>query len=355
MAATTLSRAYGKLLSSTMDKRVAKEKPEDMVFGTDPTLSWLMKHDCYTDGTDGVKISGPVRYSKNDTAASVSSMEQVNTAPQDPNTKYFYDRCNYTVQVTETKQNVSMNLAPSKLYDLVGDLKENAELSLQDLINDHIWRLAGLTTAVTGNGGKNIISIPMIVNRSDYTGIDIGGIDMSAETWWAAKGSHATSLTTTTLLRTAIRHQLNEAGKLSGGRPDIAITTQQAFENYVLGLDEKQVYQNNPKSATQDFENVTLCGVPTFWDSHVPDAYTPYDWDNATRLASPAQESIYLLNSKFLKLWYDRNFKFAFSDFQTPHDQPFVITSSCAFVGQLGTTKRCKHAYIGYIATSMTA
>jgi len=351
MSATTLSRAYGKLLSSTMDKLVAKEKPEDMVMKGDPTLKFLMGKGCYTDGTDGVKISGPVRYSKNDTAASVTEYEQVNTAPQDPNTRYFYDRAKYTVQVTEAKTNLSINSGPSKIYDMVRDLKENAEMSLQELINDNIWRYVG-NTATTGNGGKNIISIPMIVNRSDYTSTDIGGIDMSAETWWAAKGSHGTSLTTSLLLRNAIRHQINEASKLSGGRPDIGILTQTAFENYVLGLDVKQVYQNNPNDATQDFENVTLAGVKCFWDEHVPDIYTPRDWDNASGLAT---ESIYFLNSKFMKLWYDKNFNFTFSDFQTPIDQPFAITASCAWVGQLGTTKRSKHAYIGYIASSMSA
>ena len=355
-APLSVTRDYGTNLSLANDRLEKKGKTQDAIFKSNPTLAFMMEKGRYVDVGSGEKIMVNLMYGKNATAKSINEYGTVDTTPTDPITRAWYDRAIYTVQLNTTKTQVSRNSGAHQIVKLVDELRRNATMSLSEQLNEDLWAGEGLTTAVTGNGGLNIISIPMIAPALAVgsNNINIGGISPPTYTWWHPQYT-TTARTTWALLHAGIRKVKHDCSKGSGGVPDISISTQNAYESFEASLQTDARYTNNPPTATIDFESITAKGIRLYWDEHVPDAYgsgtDPYDWDSS----SFTTHTIYMLNTKFLALGYDPEFNFTYTPFSTPEDQPLVLISSGIWVGQLLCYNRRKHGVVSRISADLTS
>lgn len=349
MAATSLTRTYNNILTTTNDWLSKQGKAEDIVFKSNPTLSWLMKQGRYEPVRGGDKWMVNLMYAQNDTVDSVSERQIVDTAPSEGLTRAYYDRAIYNGQLSITKLDMDKNQGAARVIDLVKEERRRLMLSMKERINKDLWALSGLTTAVTGNGGKNLISIPMIATK--LTTVDIGGIDMSVETDWVPQ-TWGTATTSWAILQNNLRRIVHNCSKGAPGKPDVLIASLNAFMAYEGSLQSVARYQNNPKSAGIDFPSVEgPAGIPMFWDEHVPDPEVAVDYDAGTY----ANESVYAINSEYLKLGYSPDYNFSFGSFKEPHDQPLALVASMIEILQLMCLNRKKQGVLYNIDQNIAA
>jgi hypothetical protein len=233
-------------------------------------------------------------------------------------------------------------------------------MSFSERMNEDLWDVQTVTTA-PGNGGKNIIPIPHFIQGAAAiaawtAGLDVGGIDQSAETWW--KNQSQDSAATTWLGATKeMRSMFNDCSKGSGGSPDCMIANQDFFEYYESIMDNKIRYSMNDK-ATAGFESIRFKTADMFWDEHIPDpvgdgSTTGYNFDHAS-YAGTTQGALYYLNTKNLDLVVMKGKDFAPLGFDSPVNQDARV-GKWVFYGQLVSNNRRKLGVIEDLISTATS
>lgn len=353
MAATSLTRSYNAFLTATRDKYL-KTAPTNAIIKTNPTFAYLNAKGRVRTLDGGAKIAVPLMYGKNTTVESISPYQTFDISPQDGMTTAFYDYAEYVVSVSMSNLELKQNQGPNAVFNLMTVKTDLATKSLAEQLNIDLLAIEGLTTAKTGNSGKNIISIPMYFPKTapGSCSIDVGGIDMSAETnattgicWWAPDPSAIIAHSATTIagtlkdLYTARAH----ASKLSGtGMPDFAITHIGFWTWLNMALDTKVRYAGAGTKANTGFDTLSVQGMEVFWDSHMADYTLTYDWNTS---GAGADYSIVMCNSDYLELGGLRGMNFDWTPFQQPEDQ-LARVSTCVFAGNLLCSNRASGAVV---------
>lgn len=219
------------------------------------------------------------------------------------------------------------SLVKARTKQLMNTLIERTNIMLWDIIPDD---------TTTGNDGKNIKSIPMIVpcNGKD---IDLYGIDMSAKTYWQNKVKDYADSATKQAYTDKLRQLYLDCSKGVGGRPDMAVGDYQSYDLYIGAMDVKVRY-TSIKESDIGFESVRLMGMDFFPDEHVPDTEAQVNWDSG----SWANGSIYMLNTDFLKLLYLEGAEYSpDAPMKTPGKDALITNNFTEF--QIVTDNRRKH------------
>lgn len=346
MAATSLTRSYNAFLSATRDKYL-KTAPANAIIKTNPTHAWLAAKGRKRMLDGGAKIAVPIMYGKNSTVASISPYQQFSISPQDGITTAFYDYAEYVVSVSISNLELKQHQGGNAVFDLMRAKTDQAIKSLAEKLNIDLWAIAGLTTATTGNSGKNIISIPMYVPKTAVAScsIDVGGIDCSVETWWYPNTSAIVTDGSTTFIGVYknLFTCMTACSYLAGtGTPDLAITDPSFWNWYMAALNSKMQYTNNPKNADIGFPSIALNGAELFWDRHMADYTNTYDWDNGSFTTNG---QVVFINSDYMEWGVLKGFDFEWTPFQQPEDQ-LARVSSCAFAGNLLCSNRAAHGVV---------
>jgi hypothetical protein len=340
VAATSQTRSYNAFLTSTRDKYL-KTAPTNAIIKTNPTFAYLNAKSRVRTLDGGAKIQVPLMYGKNTTAASISPYQTFDISPQDGITSAFYDYAEYVVSVSIDNLSLKQNQGPHAAFDLMKAKTDQATRSLSEKLNIDLLAIEGLTTSATGNGGKNLISIPMYFPKTAAAScsIDVGAIDMSVEKWWAPDPSAVITHSATTIagtlkdLYTCRAH----ASKLAGnGMPDFSITHVGMWTWLNMALDTKTRYQGTASKANTGFDSLSVQGMEVFWDAHMPDYTQVYDYGTS---GAGADYSIVMLNSDFLELGFLRGMNFDWTPFQQPEDQ-LARVSTCVAAGNLLCSNR---------------
>ena len=330
------------LLTTTSNLYYEKGKVFDNVFESSDTLKALKAH-AKREEIGGAKIQVNVMYGHNEAVDSYSRYEQVNIAPQDGMTSAFYDWAQYSAPVSIDGLSEFQNSSASKIQSLLGEKIEQASMSFAERINKDLMDVAdSVATGITGNGGKNIISLPLLMQKDPTTGADVGGIDQSAETWWAnqTKDSDAAG-TTGVIFKNTMRNIYNSCTRGAGGQPDLIITDQVSHERYESSLDELTRYTSTNKGDV-GFEHLVFKNARMVWDPYCPDMGAGTDGVPGTPLT---HGSMFFINTKFLKLICGKGKDFAPTAFRTPVDQD-ARTQLWLFYGQLVTSNRRKNGVL---------
>lgn len=148
-------------------------------------------------------------------------------------------------------------MGQSQIIALIRSKFMQLEESLSDKLHQMLW-----ATSV-GNGGKDFLSIPVIVSD---TGI-LGGIDPSTETWWKSKTVATVNLTTVAgvkVLNNVYNSLVDNLSKI-----DLEFTDQGNFEAYEA-LAVPSIRFNNTKMADLGFESIAHKGADLVFDSRCP-------------------------------------------------------------------------------------
>ena len=330
------------LLTMTVENYYKSGVIHDGVFKSNPLFHELNKKGLKMQTSGGSKIQVNLMYGKNSTIESYDRYGLLNTAPQDGFTPAYYDWCQYAGTISIDGLSEAQNSGTPQIQKLLREKHKQLTMSYAEKMNEDMWDVEQATTShVTGNGGKNIISLPQIIQGDPTTAQDVGTIDQSAETWWANQTANSGTETSGTyvMLNGEMRSMYNDCSKGSGGAPDIMIANQDVFEAYEAGMDTKVRYEYTDK-ASVGFENIKFKGAKLFWDEHVPDPDGGYNWDNSS-YAGTSGGAIYFLNSKNLDLVCMKGKDFAPLGFDSPTNQDARV-GKWVFYGQLVSNNRRK-------------
>lgn len=261
---------FDTLLSTTLNNH--RPRLTDNVF-KDRVLSWFLldkKRSRMDDG--GVKIVEPLLYAAGQ-AGSYSGWDQINITPQTGVTaaEYPWKQLYATVAISGLEK--AQNSGENQVLNLVKTKVEQAEETLKNNINTMLWGNG------TGNSGKDWGGIAQAISN---TGV-YGGIDAAVDTWWRShyvdvSGDAGVTAKTVTLekLFSAINKSANGSDKVDG------LFTNVDIYGEIEGLFQPQVQYQDVKAANAGFENLTVKGIPLYFDQ-----------------AAPA-ERIFGINSKYL-------------------------------------------------------
>jgi len=348
-ATTNPNTSITSLLTTTSNLYYEKGKVFDNIFESSDTLKALKAH-AKREAIGGAKIQVNVMYGANDAVDSYSRYEQVGIAPQDGMTAAYYDWAQYSAPVSIDGLSEFQNSSPAKIQSLLGEKIEQATMSLSERVNKDLMDLSGVSFAgVTGNSGKNLVSIPHICQIAPTGAGSLGSIDQAAETWWNNQILDSGALDTALSQKANMRNVYNSCTRGAGGQPDLILTDQVSHENYEAVLDDHVRYSST-KSADVGFEHLMFKNAKMVWDSYCPDANAATNGTPGTPLT---HGTMYFLNTKFLKLMCGKGKDFAPTEFRTPVDQD-ARTQLWLFYGQLVTSNRQKHGVLFEVSPAWT-
>lgn len=355
--AISKTKSMDALLSLTADAYYKAGLVHDGVFKSNPTFAKLQAKGTKQDGGNQIQVN--LMYGKNSTVDSVSRYQVIDTAPQDGIEPAYYSWAEYAGSLSIDLLSEGQNSGKSAIQKLLREKTVQLTSSFAERMNEDLWDIEyTIAGPVTGNGGKNIISIPLLINGYPTNAADVGGIDQSAKTYWQNKAKNSATETTTTYFQLSqeMRNMYNQCSKGYGGAPDMLISNQGAYEAYETGMDTKVRYQADD-AATAGFESIKFKGAQMFWDEHVPDAEgdgtNGYNWDHAS-YSDVTGGSMYFINTKFLDLVTMPGLDFAPQGFQKMPNQ-LARTGLYAFVGQLVSSNRRKLGVLWGINSALTS
>ncbi len=350
---------YGALLTSTREKLHKAGVPQDAIFEAIPTLNAMRNKGGFKDTNGGgevIRIN--ILMEKNALGKSYNGLEAATMGTFDPFT-IAYDRwATYEWPTVISGPDIFKNGGGSKIFDLQAQLEEVTYMSAAEDINRDIWDIANITTSAgtTGNSGKSINSIPLLIVKVPTTSNVCHGITTatSANTWWQNRAADCDSgdagTITYALYQQKIRNLVNTANRgRSAGKVDLLVFDQVSYELLEAGLDTKVQYMSTD-SASPGFKNINFKGCECIWDPYVPDANAGSNGGPDVTLTSG---SMYALSSSAMTFHVGKDFE------PTPYMKGTYngqdgMASLTLFYGQLTTHARRNLAVLYDIPTAMT-
>lgn len=170
--------------------------------------------------------------------------------------------------------------------DVVNGPVEKVDLISQRFVYAEDSMKATLERLLLGNGGTNKMNGIQLIVKDTTT--DLGGIDVSANSWW--KPQVGTALTTTVPTYKDLHSSILTMtfGGLTGS--SIGLTRHRLFVEIVALAQANQRFPQDGQDAGLGFETVSVAGVPV--------TYPDETYANA---ASLSDKDVYWLNSMYLQ------------------------------------------------------
>ena len=280
----------------------------------------------------------------------------LSTTPMEGLTAAVFDWRNLAVPVTISGDEEAKNSGENALLGLLKAKLEQANLGIRESFNKYFLQgngpnnptgvLSPFTSVTTG--AQFIDPLPLLVKYDSTTSTTIGSINQATYTWWRNQYVDDTSTTFVGFLK-VLRQMFNNCSKGPGGEPDIHIAGQGAYELYMSALAASHQNTSYVK-ADIPFTAVQFMGHPLVFDQYVIDA------KNGTAAGIPvaANDTWYMLNSKFIKVKVHSATNFKSTDFKKPVDQD---AKSCQILwrGAATLSNRRKHGDIGGIDSTIAS
>lgn len=322
MAAVVRSETYDALW--TLSMRAKRKRLTDNISDAYPTVGKMRKSGIMETENGGKQIQEDLLYALS-SAEWFDDYDVLATDRIDGVTAAFYDwsylACPIVISMTEQNE----NRASDKAISLLETKTRQAMQGALDQVN------ASLLGSNSSNS-KQIIGLQDIVSTS--SGQTVGGIDSSSETWWdndrvdASGGTDFLTASGSTV--EGVVNLGNAWNNISEGndQPDLIITSYALYGNYET-LFEGGTYL---RTTANSRPNLDGRGAAFRGAAFVPDR-------------DCTATSIYLLNTKFLKLKMQKGMNFAKTPFKEPANQ--MAKASFVVVGaQLTTNHRARHSVI---------
>jgi hypothetical protein len=351
VSGNTISDLNG-LLTHTTEYIEKKGVLQDAIFESTPLFKELKERGkIRTSVSGGYQEQVNLMYGMNETFGSYKGYDVLNNDPQDGMTSAFFPWSQYSITISIDGRSVVQNSGPGRVKDLLQSKFEQATMTIADRFSAHLWDAKAASDAETGNSGKNILSVPMLVDADpDRSTTAVGGLNPSTYSWWENQALDYGGTHTAPAFRQKLVRMYNECMKQGamGGPPDLVIMDQYAYENYELATEFQKRYSSSGK-VTAGFEDMYYKGAKVLWDPKVPDpeysSFTGANYDSANW----ADGAIYFLNTNFLNLRVlgGRDWKFSkWTDQIEAGNNQDAMQTTALWMGQLVTTNRRKHGVI---------
>lgn len=332
------------LLSHTTTHIDKKNVIQDAVFGANPFL-YVMKEKGRVEVSGGERLQVNLLYGANSTFGSYSRYDVLDISPQDGMGAAYYPWAQYSISVSIDGLTTLQNAGPARIKDLVKSKFEQATMTIADEMNKHILACETIVAAgSTGNNGKNIISLPMLVDYDPDRDVAVGGINPNDYSWWENNVLDYGGTNTFTVMKAKmnkIYHDCQKQGRI-GGPPDLILASQQAYENYEASLEEYKRYTTgDEKMASAGFEALKYKGATMVWDEYVPQPENAADYDGG----NTDDEAMYFLNTSSLGLYILGGRDWKWGEWEKPVDQDAKVNTAL-WAGQLAVRNRRKNGLL---------
>jgi hypothetical protein len=344
--------AIDALLTTTLQHYDEKGTIQDAVFLANPTFRKLMQGGKVKTVNGGAQIVVNLMYGSNTTVGSRGKYEEVDISPQDGMTQSFADWALYQQAISIDDHEIDQNMGEGKLKDLMDAKYEQLTMTWGEKMSNDMYDAAGFTslTGVSGNGGKQIQPIPLIVYKTPGSSNKCQGILSSTPyTWWQNQAASGSGYNTDDLWKSGMAHMYNLCFKQGtiGGYPDLIVMDQLTYEIYEQTLEGFKQYTSS-QSASAGFKTLTYKDAEVTWDPYMCDAYTGVNWNTGMTTGT-----MYFLNTKFLAVNVMKGKNFKSTPFVRPTNQA-ARTALNLWTGQLVVSNRRKHGVIYQLPTSTT-
>ena len=347
------------LLSHTNTHIEKKNVIQDAVFESVPLLNEIRKRGNIRTVVDGgTRDQVNLMYGKNNTFGSYSGYDVLSNDPQDGMGAAYYDWAQYGITISIDGRSVLQNRGAARIKDLLQSKYDQATMTIADKFSEHLWDAETIdANSGTANDGKNVISLPWLIDADEDRDLALGGINPNDYSWWRANvldygGTHNTAVFRQKLLR--MYNTCMKEGQM-GGEPDLVIMDQYAGENYELATEFQKRYMTSGK-VTAGFSDMYYKNAKVLWDPKVPDpeysTFAGANYDSSNWAAG----AIYFVNTKFLALrvFAGRDWKFSkWTDQIEAGNNQDAMQTTALWMGQLVSLNRRKHGVIYGVTSSV--
>jgi hypothetical protein len=211
--------------------------------------------------------------------------------------------------------------------DLMKQKMENVKNGLVDTLETALFQAAGgITTGIDG--------LDHLVQEAPSGASVVGNVAQDTYSWWRNQFKDMAGLSFASVGRKNMVTMNNNCGQnRTSDFPDIIVTTQAVYEFYEAEMDD-YLRMDSTLLGDSGFQNVAFKGKPIVWSP------------------SCKAQSMYFLNTNFLKLQYDPRYFFSITDWKSipnqVNDRAAQIILACA----LTTNRRRCHGVMFNIDTA---
>jgi len=203
-----------------------------------------------------------------------------------------------------------INLANAKMENVKNSLISEGETRL-------FGSTGGIVAGTTTEDAAAFDGLQHLVADDPTASSVVGGFNSSTDTWWRNKSRNMTGKSFATFGLSNMRTLLNDtSNNLRSDAPDIIVSGQTPYEFYEDTV--LPVYRvTNRKLADMGFENIQFKGRPMIWSP------------------SAANTRMYMLNTRFIKYFYDPALFFDMTEWKPipsqVNDRVAHIVTACGF------------------------
>lgn len=318
MAAPTYTESLNVMYATTWALR--KPKVIDNIYEATPFFYMMKKKGRMDTQTGGRWIENVLNYGKNETVSFIGKGQSVNLEHHDTITTTHWDWKYLTGHIIRYFADFQKNRGKAALINKVNADITNLQNSLIDSTETALFGDG------TGDSNQAFDGLDNIIAEAPATGT-VGGLNRATYDWWRNQYKDMSGEAASVYLTKRMRTMFNDCG--AGGEgvsrfPDLIVCDQTSYELYDEEcLEIGRILMGDKKLADLGFGNLAYKGRPMTWSP------------------SCKSESMYFLNTAFLKWTVDPIENYNLGSWLPIIDQPRDVVSHSMTVGNL-VASNCK-------------
>jgi len=303
--------SFDEIASTTLNEHASMLA--NNVFNNQPYMYWLQQSGRVKDYSGGQQIVEPLIHGLNDTVGTYSGYDTLTVTAQTGISAATFDLKQAYATVAIDGYSQMVNAGAQQVIDLLEAKMMQTQESVTDFFDEMLINSDG-----TGNAGKDWLGLIALIGDDAVGPATVGGIDGTdaLNDWWR---SQVNDVAAGALVLSDMATMVNDCSN-GTDRPDLILTSQKQYEAYEALLQPQQMFRDE-SMANAGFRNLLYKDIPIVYDNYVAD------------------DDMFFINSKYLKLRPNRGTWFTTTPFVRPHNQD-AIYAQVLMGGQQTVTSR---------------
>jgi len=358
------TRDYGALLTTTL--QAMQPRIHDNVSRGSVFLRLLNDRGVWRTQNGGDQVKVGLMHAQNNTADIYSGYGLLDTTPQEGITSAFFDWAQLSVSITISRKEERQNAGQSRIISLLETKIRQAEVSLQELLNNCI--VAGRITASADegqffarigrldSGALGPLPLAAIIDADADRSVTLGNINGLTHAFWRNQSTESTAATFAALKK-ELTTVYNNCTKGAGAPPNptMMLSDQALWETYWASLASQERYvvdDQRTLDVLAGSDALKFRGATWAWDEVVPDVET--NAEVVDGIGTSTLSNIWFLNLATLEFITDAETDFITTPFIRPQDQDARV-AQILWMGQVGVNNRRKNGVLYGVSRSITA
>ena len=359
---SSLTDDYGALLTTTL--RAMQPRLHDNISRGNKFLAWLESRGRFGRQDGGERVKVALMHAENSTADIYSGYGTLDTTPQDGITSAFYDWAQLSVSIAISRKEERQNSGRSAALNLLQAKTQQAEISIQELLNNCITAGRITASAASGqflrrigrmdSGALGPFPLAALIDTTNTRSVSIGNINGNTYSFWRNKADSSTA-TTFAGYKQELNNLYNDCSQGAGGSPDLFVSDQVAWEQYWNSLQNQERYViTEPRvvNVLGGSDAIKFRGAAWVWEEVVPDTETNAEVVDA--IGTVTVSTVFMINSGTFVYIVDSETDFITTPFVRPENQDARV-AQILWMGAVGVNNRRKNGVLYGISRSIVS